>query len=107
MSENEYLNKQKRLRDRPFITTKAVIMLIVLSGFIYLGFYSEYGGINDAECNGPCESTYGIWPSVLAFIIIFIAIIAAGALVGSLFASLRSKRNATTKPIFFQDDNSE
>ena len=104
MSENQYIKKRKRIRNRPFVTTKAILLLIVLSGFIYLGFYSEYGGVNDAACDGECESVYSLWTSVFAFILMFAAIIGAGALVGVLFAKISRNRNAENISIYQQEN---
>ncbi|UTW58609.1 hypothetical protein KFE96_17605 [Kordiimonas sp. SCSIO 12603] len=104
MSENQYIKKRKRLRDRPFITTKAILMLVGLSGFIYLGFYSEYGGVNDAACDGACESTYSLWTSVFAFLLMFAAIIGAGAIVGVLVAKFGARKSTDAVSIYQQND---
>lgn len=107
MSENQYIKKRQRLRNKPFVTTKAILLLIALSAFIYLGFYSEYGSVNDSACEGDCESLYSIWTLVLAFILMFAGIIAAGALVGSLVAKFNRQRNAARSYLYQQGTDEE
>lgn len=98
MSENTFIKKRQKERARPFLTLRIILGLIFLSGIIWAGFYFEYGSIGNELCDGDCENLHSLRASVLGFFMIFIGIIAAGAVVGGLFATLkwsRNKRNDT------------
>lgn len=103
MSDNQYIKKRQRQRNRSFITTRSIITLIVISGLIYLGFYSEYGGVNDLGCDGDCESEYGIGLTIFAFFLMFAAVIGLGALTGIGLA----KWNSRKKPSIYQTDTDQ
>jgi len=93
MSDNKYIQKRRRARNKSLITTRNILMLILLSVAVYAGFYFEYGVIDDGTCEGACENEYSLWAWVLGFFFIFAAIIAAGALGGGILAFLRWSRS--------------
>ena len=92
MSDNKYIQKRRRVRNKPLITTRNILMLILLSVAVYAGFYFEYGVIDDGTCKDVCENEYSFWAWVIGFFFIFAAIIAAGALGGGVLAFLRWSR---------------
>jgi len=92
MSDNQYIKKQQRARGRALITTRNIILITLLSGAVYAGFYMEYGSINDAACQGDCENLHGFWAWVLGFFIMFAVVISAGAAVGALLAFFKWSR---------------
>ena len=99
MTDNPYIKKLQRARGKAFITSRHIIMLIILSGAIYAGFYFEYGQIGDVACEGECESIHSLWAWVLGFFMIFAAVIAAAAVVGGLVAFFKWSRSGRSGPV--------
>jgi len=96
MSDNQYIKKQQRGRRKLFLTTRHILMIMLLSAIIYGGFYYEYGRglLSDGTCDGACESLYSLKTWVLGFLIMFSVVIAAGTLVGGLVAFLKWSRGS-------------
>lgn len=94
MSDNQYIRKLQRARNRPIFTGRNIFMLMILSVVIAGGFYMEYGGRDDGTCDGPCESLYSLETWGLAIALIFGAVITFGAAVGVLVALIRRSRNS-------------
>lgn len=92
MSDSHFIKKRQKARARTFLTVRIILGLVLLSGLIAAGFYLEYGGVGDAACTGECESQFSLTAWILGFFMIFLGVIAAGALVGGLFAILRWSR---------------
>jgi len=92
MSDNQYIKKLQRARGKSLVTTRNIILIIILSGAVYAGFYMEYGTIDDAACEGTCENLHSLRSWVLGFLMIFATIIAAGALVGALVGFFKWSR---------------
>ncbi len=91
MSNNVYINKQKRARSKPIFTTSRIAMLIALSALLFIGFYTEYGTIGDIACDGACESLYDIGTTIAAFGLMFTGIILVAAIIGVLIALMRRR----------------
>lgn len=92
MSENSYIKKQQRVRNKPLLTTRNILTLVLLSLAVYAGFYFEYGIVDDGTCEGICENQYSLGAWVLGFLMIFAAVIAAGAVIGGIIAAVRWSR---------------
>jgi len=92
MTENIYIKKRQKARAKPLLTLRIIFGLIFLSAVVWAGFYFEYGSLAEGDCEGDCESLYSLTSWVIGFFMIFSAIIAAGTLVGGLFAILRWSR---------------
>jgi len=107
MSDNQYIKKQQRARNKSLITTRHILILVLLSVAIYAGFYFEYGIIDDGTCEGTCENLHTVRSWVLGFIIMFGVIIAAGALIGGLVSFLKWNRNRKGDTLSTLLDNQE
>ncbi len=100
MSENPFIKKRQRARARnsaPF-GLKQIFGLIALSLAAYAAFRMWVGNPMADLCGDNCESMYSVLASVLAFAMMFGAIILAAALVGLMFALLRRRRGIDTSP---------
>lgn len=94
MSENLFIQKRKKARNKPFLTSRVIFSLILLSLLVCAGFYFEFGRVGDVLCDGPCESTYsfGIW--LAGGGILLISIIGLAFIVGILVALIRRSRKS-------------
>jgi|GEM_PF-6804280 len=95
MSDNSYIHKLQRARTKAAVSTRIILMLIVISGLVYAGFYFEFAGFGEETCGAvACENTHSLTSWILAAIMIFASIIAVAAVVGGLFAFFKwTRRN--------------
>jgi hypothetical protein len=106
MSDNQYIKRLQRARNKPILTVRNILLLIILSLAVYAGFYFEYGMDDAGACDGPCENLYSIEAWVLAVAIIFGALIAVAAFVGVVVSLIRRGRKSSSglNTIFNEDD---
>jgi len=107
MSDNQYIKKLQRARKRPHLTLRILLGLILLSGMVAGGFYFEFGGLQDYDCTGACESTHSLNTWVLGIALLFAAIIAAAAVVGALIATIKwssGRKNDTLSALLREED---
>jgi len=97
MSEHIFMKKRQRRRKAATasFTTKHIIMLIILGLVAYVAFRLWVGNPMEQFCGDDCEDMYSLLGYVLGFFLLFIGIIAAGALVGVVVALIRKHRTAT------------
>jgi len=109
MPENLFIQKRKKARNKPFLTSRVIFSLILLSLLIYAGFYFEFGRVGDALCDGPCESThsFGVW--LAGGGILLASIIGLAFIVGVLVALIRrtQKSNDTLSTLLANDVSKE
>lgn len=96
MSEHLLLKKRQKQRKRSALnlTVRNILGLVLLSLLTYAGFRIWVGNPTEALCGDNCESMYSLMAWVLAFAMIFGAIIAAGAVIGVIVALLRRRAAA-------------
>ncbi|MBV1900726.1 MAG: hypothetical protein KUG56_03535 [Kordiimonadaceae bacterium] len=93
MSENAFIKKRQRERNRPFLTVRILLGLIFLSGMVAGGFYFEFGAISDNACEGACEGLHSLRSWLLGAFLLFAGIISAAAVLGGIIAAIKWSRN--------------
>lgn len=93
MSENTFIKKRQRERNRPFLTVRILFGLIFLSGMVAGGFYFEFGAISDNACEGVCEDLHSLRSWFLGVFLLFTSIISAAAVLGGIIAAIKWSRN--------------
>lgn len=86
-SRNKYIEGKRRLRAKPFITAKAILLTFLLSLVAYAGFWfytDKDGGLVSQKVNMIGEQIF------LSFLLIGIIVIAA-VCVGSVIGWIRSR----------------
>lgn len=104
MPDQLFTKRRQLQRNKPFLTTRLIFSLILLSVLLAAGFYLEFGDMGDSECNGTCEDIYDISTWTIAGGIILGSIIALAATAGSLIALLKRKRQQKGFGAFLDDD---
>ena len=109
MSENVFIKKrQKERRKQSFLTVKLILRLVVASVLMWLGFLYFVGDTSDGQCvGGGCEAEYSLATYALAGLIMLVAVIALGALVGSLIGYLRRSRSTGNFSSFVDQHKSD
>ncbi|NVJ98727.1 MAG: hypothetical protein HWE25_11275 [Alphaproteobacteria bacterium] len=107
MSENPLIKKRQRERKRDGInlTTKHLFGLILLGLVTYGAFRVWVGNPWESVCGDNCESMYSLLAWVLAFAMVFGAIIAAGAVFGVIISLI--KRRSADKQSPFSETSTE
>lgn len=95
MAENVFIKKrQKERRKQTFLTVKLILRLVVASVLMWLGFVYFVGDTSEGQCvGGGCEAEYSLATYAIAGLLMLLAVIALGALVGSLVSYLRRSRS--------------
>lgn len=111
MAENVFIKKrQKERRKQTFLTVKLILRLVVASVLMWLGFIYFVGDTSEGQCvGGACEAEYTLATYAIAGLIMLLAVMALGALVGSLISYMRRSRSADSFSKFVdqpdQDDH--
>jgi H+/Cl- antiporter ClcA len=97
MSEHLFVKKRQRQRRRAAgaVTTRHILGLILLCLAAYAAFRIWVGNPMESLCGDDCESMHSLLAWVLGFAMIFLAIIAAGAVGGVVLALVRKRRGET------------
>ncbi len=90
MTEKRFINKRRRQRHKSFLTTRNLLMLILLSVTAYGAFALYVGDPGASTCvGGSCQSEYSIAAWVIAFAVLLGAMAVGGIVVGSIIAFAR------------------
>ena len=96
MSDNIHIKRRQKRRSKPLLTTRNIVTLILLSLAVYGAFLFWVGDPSQGQCDGDCENIYSAAGYILGFFLMILGVIAAGAVVGSLFSFMRRKRRDTS-----------
>lgn len=106
MSEKLTIKKRQRQRKRSGInlSTKHLLGLVVLALVTYGAFRVWVGNPWESVCGDDCESMFSLLAWVMAFAMIFGAIILAGAIVGVIVALLKRRAAEDHSPFSSHPD---
>lgn len=94
MTEKIFLKRRQQQRDKPLLTTRTIVRLMIFSVVIYGAFVFYVGEPGGNACvGGSCEAEYSLTIWVLAFLGLVGSMVVAGALVGTLIAYMRRGRH--------------
>ncbi len=105
MPEHIFIEKRRRKRAASLFSTRNILGLIMLSLVVYGAFYFWVGNPNEDLCGDDCGQMHSLMAWVLGFALLFGAIIAAGAVVGTILALVR--RNQRESNVFTHMDTEE
>ncbi|MCJ9428281.1 hypothetical protein [Kordiimonas marina] len=94
MSEKVFIEKRKRGRAGAIVTTRQIIVLLVLAITVYGGFRFWVGNPYAALCGDDCGSMHSLTTWILGFAILFGIVLVLAAIVGILAALFRRSRSS-------------
>jgi len=94
MSEKVFIEKRKRSRSGAYVTTRQIIVLLVLAITVYGGFRFWVGNPYAALCGDDCGSMHTLTTWILGFAILFGIVIVLAIIIGIFAALFRRTRSS-------------